>query len=197
VLARGAHHESERAACEHAYTDQQRGHAEDARDGWLREQERRSRTLGVVVRVARGGRVPSRPECEHHSHLRPTHPRGLRVRDAHLACADFRVLILLISVLTLLMLVTGERVEPAESVGKPLFLSYHFPPTIFSLPMSHSHHWLAPAKSVGKPLFLSYHFPPTIFSLPMSHSHHWLAPAESVGEPLFLSYHFPPTIFSP
>jgi hypothetical protein len=24
VLARGAHHESERAACEHAYTDQQR-----------------------------------------------------------------------------------------------------------------------------------------------------------------------------
>ena len=149
VLARGAHHESERAACEHAYTDQQRGHAEDARDGWLRGQERRSRTLGVVVRVARGGRVPSRPECEHHSHLRPTHPRGLRVRDAHLACADFHVLILLISVLTLLMLVTGERVEPAESVGKPLFLSYHFPPTIFSLPMSHSHHWLAPAESVG------------------------------------------------
>ena len=74
VLARGAHHESERAACEHAYTDQQRDHAEDARDGWLREQERRSRTLGVVVRVARGGRVPSRPECEHHSHPCPTHP---------------------------------------------------------------------------------------------------------------------------
>ena len=49
VLARGAHHESERAACEQ--------------------------------------------------------PRGLRVRDAHLACADFRVLILLISVLTLLTLV--------------------------------------------------------------------------------------------
>ena len=86
MLARGAqHHESERAACEQAYTEQQRGHAEDARDGWLRGQERRSRTLGAVVRVARGGRVPSRPECEHtprcsvgaHSTLRAhTHPRG-------------------------------------------------------------------------------------------------------------------------
>jgi hypothetical protein len=67
VLARGAqHHESERAAHEQAYTEQQRGHAEDARGGWLRGQERRSRTLGVVVRVGRGGRVPwSRPECEH------------------------------------------------------------------------------------------------------------------------------------
>ena len=67
MLARGAqHHESERAACEQAYTEQQRGHAEDARGGWLRGQVRRSRTLGVVVRVGRGGRVPStRPECEH------------------------------------------------------------------------------------------------------------------------------------
>ena len=74
MLARGAHHESERAAHEQAYTEQQRGHAEDARGGWLRGQERRSRTLGVVVRVARGGRVPSRPECEHHSHPCPTHP---------------------------------------------------------------------------------------------------------------------------
>ena len=74
MLARGAHHESERAAHEQAYTEQQRGHAEDARDGWLRGQGRWSRTLGVVVRVARGGRVPSRPECEHHSPPRPTHP---------------------------------------------------------------------------------------------------------------------------
>jgi hypothetical protein len=41
VLARGAqHHESERAACKQASTEQQRGHAEDARDGWLRGQER-------------------------------------------------------------------------------------------------------------------------------------------------------------
>ena len=54
MLARGAHHESERAAHEQAYTEQQRGHAEDARGGWLRGQERRSRTLGVVVRVGRG-----------------------------------------------------------------------------------------------------------------------------------------------
>ena len=60
MLARGAqHHESERAACKQASTEQQRGHAEDARDGWLRGQGRWSRTLGVVVRVARGGRVPS------------------------------------------------------------------------------------------------------------------------------------------
>ena len=96
MLARGAHHESERAACEHAYTDQQHGHAEDARDGWLRGQERRSRTLGVVVRVGRGGRVPwSRPECEHtprcsvgaHT-LRGTHaPSRLR---SGLACLTVR-----------------------------------------------------------------------------------------------------------
>ena len=38
VLARGAHHESERAAHEQAYTEQQCGHAEDARGGWLRGQ---------------------------------------------------------------------------------------------------------------------------------------------------------------
>ena len=38
MLARGAHHESERAAHEQAYTEQQRGHAEDARGGWLRGQ---------------------------------------------------------------------------------------------------------------------------------------------------------------
>ena len=97
MLARGAqHHESERAACKQASTEQQRGHAEDARDGWLRGQERRSRTLGVVVRVARGGRVPSRPECEHtprcsvgaHSTLRGTHaPSRLR---SGLACLTVR-----------------------------------------------------------------------------------------------------------
>ena len=87
MLARGAHHESERAACEHAYTDQQHGHAEDARDGWLRGQERRSRTLGVVVRgsleVVACRRALSASTTATPA---PPTPRGLRVRDARLAC---------------------------------------------------------------------------------------------------------------